>query len=271
MSVASGRWQISHGFSRGRRKLDRIPQLSKKGKSGIYMMTLTTWNVVFLFTFGIITFHILCLVLKIFLDNDKISDFLKVHDMKTQSLLIAAPFVFTVGLDSRVERVKKASDVVLKGVDSVEKVQIHDAHTGRLNSHANPTKVNSRNVTTPNWKVISVRFGSQAAPAIAIPDKKAAKPADDNDDDDDINFFGKETEKKKKEIETREVAKASTKKKESGKLFILMDIKPWDDKTDIRNLRKLFAVLRWKVFSGEHPNWSQLTTGLRKIDHACHH
>ncbi|KAF3633209.1 1-aminocyclopropane-1-carboxylate oxidase [Capsicum annuum] len=105
-------------------------------------------------------------------------------------------------------------------------------------------------------KVISARFGSQAAPAIAVPDKKAAKPADDNDDDDDINFFGKETEEKKKEIETREVAKASTKKKESGKLFILMDIKPWDDKTDIRNLRKLFAVLRWKVFSGEHPNWS---------------
>ncbi|PHU03278.1 Elongation factor 1-delta [Capsicum chinense] len=250
MSVASGRWQISHGFSQGRRKLDRIPRLSKKGKSGIYMMTLTTWNVVFLFTFGRITFHILCLVLKIFLDNDKISDFLKVHDMKTQSLLIATPFVFTVGLDSRVERVKKASDVVLKGVDSVEKVQIHDAH---------------------HRKVISVRFGSQAAPAIAVPDKKAAKPADDNDDDDDIDFFGKETEEKKKEIETREVAKASTKKKESGKLFILMDIKPWDDKTNIRNLRKLFAVLRWKVFSGEHPNWSQLATGLRKIDRACHH
>lgn len=35
-------------------------------------------------------------LLKIFLDDDKISDLLKVHDMKTQALMIVVPFAFTL-------------------------------------------------------------------------------------------------------------------------------------------------------------------------------
>ncbi|KAF3671588.1 Elongation factor 1-beta [Capsicum annuum] len=88
-------------------------------------------------------------------------------------------------------------------------------------------------------KAIGVRFGSQAAPAIAAPANKAAKPTNDNDDDDDIDLFGEETEEKKKATEVREVAKASTMKKKSGKSFVLMDFKPWDDETDMKKLEKV--------------------------------
>ncbi|KAI0524020.1 hypothetical protein KFK09_003384 [Dendrobium nobile] len=64
----------------------------------------------------------------------------------------------------------------------------------------------------------------------------------DQDDDDDIDLFGKETEEEKKAVEEREATvKASRKKKESGKSSILLDVKPWDDETD---MQKLEAAVR---------------------------
>ncbi|KAG6760753.1 hypothetical protein POTOM_033933 [Populus tomentosa] len=73
-----------------------------------------------------------------------------------------------------------------------------------------------------------------AAPVEAAPAKEAA-----GDDDDDLDLFGDETEEDKKAAEEREKAKkASSKKKESGKSSVLMDVKPWDDETDMVELEK---------------------------------
>ncbi|KAJ8752664.1 hypothetical protein K2173_005553 [Erythroxylum novogranatense] len=77
--------------------------------------------------------------------------------------------------------------------------------------------------------------------AIATPptsDSKAAAAADD-DDDDDVDLFGEETEEEKKAAEERAAAvKASAKKKESGKSSVLLDVKPWDDETDMKKLEE---------------------------------
>ncbi|XP_011003855.1 PREDICTED: elongation factor 1-beta 2-like [Populus euphratica] len=73
-----------------------------------------------------------------------------------------------------------------------------------------------------------------AAPVETAPAKEAA-----GDDDDDLDLFGDETEEDKKAAEEREKAKnASSKKKESGKSSVLMDVKPWDDETDMVELEK---------------------------------
>ncbi|CAI0542257.1 unnamed protein product, partial [Linum tenue] len=64
------------------------------------------------------------------------------------------------------------------------------------------------------------------------------------DDDDDLDLFGDETEEDKKAAEEREKAKSSTKKKESklyslgGKSSVLLDVKPWDDETDMKKLEE---------------------------------
>ncbi|KAF7838178.1 elongation factor 1-delta-like [Senna tora] len=48
-----------------------------------------------------------------------------------------------------------------------------------------------------------------------------------------------ETEEEKKAAEERAAAvKASTKKKESGKSSVLLDVKPWDDETDMKKLEE---------------------------------
>ncbi|EPS59343.1 hypothetical protein M569_15466 [Genlisea aurea] len=91
---------------------------------------------------------------------------------------------------------------------------------------------------------ISIRFPGKAAGvkvgglAAAAPAVEAKEPELGDDDDDDLNLFGDETEEEKKAAEQREATKASTKKKESGKSSVLMDVKPWDDETDMKKLEE---------------------------------
>ncbi|OIV97065.1 hypothetical protein TanjilG_14610 [Lupinus angustifolius] len=66
-----------------------------------------------------------------------------------------------------------------------------------------------------------------------------ASAAEDDEDDDDVDLFGEETEEEKKAAEERAAAvKASGKKKESGKSSVLLDVKPWDDETDMKKLEE---------------------------------
>ncbi|KAL2582906.1 hypothetical protein GLYMA_14G039100v4 [Glycine max] len=80
-----------------------------------------------------------------------------------------------------------------------------------------------------------VRFSGAAAPAEAAPAKAAATA---EEDDDDLDLFGDETEEDKKAAEEREAAKKPAKKKESGKSSVLLDVKPWDDETDMKKLEE---------------------------------
>ena len=86
-------------------------------------------------------------------------------------------------------------------------------------------------------KAVGVKVGTQAALA-PVPAEEAAKEAPEGDDD-DLDLFGDETEEDKKAAEEREAAvKASSKKKESGKSSVLLDVKPWDDETDMKKLEE---------------------------------
>ncbi|GJP46385.1 hypothetical protein CLOM_g5679 [Closterium sp. NIES-68] len=78
--------------------------------------------------------------------------------------------------------------------------------------------------------------------AVATPPAAEAKPAEDEEDDDDLDLFGEATEEEKAAAAEREAkAAASGKKKESGKSSVLLDVKPWDDETD---MAKLEAAVR---------------------------
>ncbi|OIW04173.1 hypothetical protein TanjilG_00733 [Lupinus angustifolius] len=80
-----------------------------------------------------------------------------------------------------------------------------------------------------------VKFSGKSAPVEAAP-AKADAPA--TEDDDDLDLFGDETEEEKKAAEEREAAKKPAKKKESGKSSVLLDVKPWDDETDMKKLEE---------------------------------
>ncbi|BDA43727.1 Elongation factor 1-delta 2 [Coccomyxa sp. Obi] len=86
-----------------------------------------------------------------------------------------------------------------------------------------------------------------AAPAVPAPAAKAPAAAaeddddDDDDDDEDLDLFGELTEEEKKAKEEKDAIIAAAKKRgaEKAKLtksLIIMDVKPWDDTTDMAAL-----------------------------------
>ncbi|KAL5543933.1 hypothetical protein UlMin_007717 [Ulmus minor] len=87
--------------------------------------------------------------------------------------------------------------------------------------------------------VIVEGFAPITKEAVATPPAGDSKASAADDDDDDVDLFGEETEEEKKAAEERAAAvKASTKKKESGKSSVLLDVKPWDDETDMKKLEE---------------------------------
>lgn len=88
---------------------------------------------------------------------------------------------------------------------------------------------------------VGVQIGSP--PASESRDVPAETPApaaaDAEDDDDDLDLFGEETEEEKAASAAREAAKkASGKKAVIGKSSVLLDVKPWDDETDMKKLEE---------------------------------
>ncbi|KAL6576311.1 hypothetical protein OROHE_000092 [Orobanche hederae] len=86
---------------------------------------------------------------------------------------------------------------------------------------------------------VTVKGLTPVGDAVATPPAANRKALVAEDDDDDVDLFGEETEEEKKASEERAAAlKASGKKKESGKSSVLLDIKPWDDETDMKKLEE---------------------------------
>jgi elongation factor 1-beta len=118
-----------------------------------------------------------------------------------------------------------------------------------------------------------VQIESGAAPAAAPKSVEAvedvsppAADADEDEDDDDLDLFGDETEEEKAAAEKREAEKKkSTKPKVVGKSSIVMDVKPWDDETD---MVKLEEAVRAVEMEGLHWGASKLVTvvaGIKKL------
>lgn len=89
-------------------------------------------------------------------------------------------------------------------------------------------------------EAIGVKIEGAAPAAALVTETTNESPPKDEEDDDDLDLFGEETEEEKKAAAEREASKkASGKKKESGKSSVLLDVKPWDDETDMKKLEEV--------------------------------
>lgn len=86
--------------------------------------------------------------------------------------------------------------------------------------------------------------GGAADPPAGEPDEDLGKDVmDDDDDDEDLDLFGEMTEEEKKADEERKAAIAAKLAKSKAnaakaKSMIIIDVKPWDDETDMAELEK---------------------------------
>ncbi|RZC69095.1 hypothetical protein C5167_032204 [Papaver somniferum] len=109
-------------------------------------------------------------------------------------------------------------------------------------------------------------FAPVAEESVATPSVTDAKPAEDDDDDSDVDLFGEETEEEKKAAEERAAAvKASGKKKESGKSSILLDVKPWDDETDMAKLEETVRSVQMEGLTWGMSKLVAVGYGIKKL------
>ncbi|KAJ0230348.1 Translation elongation factor EF1B [Hirschfeldia incana] len=105
----------------------------------------------------------------------------------------------------------------------------------------------------------------------------ATLPAADSKDDDsneenydDVDLFGEETEEEKKTAEERAVSvKPSTKKKESGKSSVLIDIKPWYDETDMKKLEDAVRSIQMEGLFWGASKLVPVGYGIKKLQIMC--
>jgi len=111
--------------------------------------------------------------------------------------------------------------------------------------------------------------------------KKAAKnedsDADDDEDDDDMDFFGSDDEeedaaaealkaKRVAEYNARKAAKEETKGKVAAKSMITLDVKPWDDETDLDELAvKVKTIQMDGLVWGQQIQKKPLAFGIFKL------
>merc|ERR1712188_331848 len=82
--------------------------------------------------------------------------------------------------------------------------------------------------------------------------KSAAAPAAEEEDDDDVDLFGSD-EEEDEELEaerSRRLAESEAKKKEKGviaKSSVVLDVKPFDDETDLNELETKIRVISCHV------------------------
>ena len=107
-----------------------------------------------------------------------------------------------------------------------------------------------RNAWTAPAKAAAPAKVATAAPpkAAPAPAPKAAAAPSKPADDDEVDLFGEETAEEKAALEAKKKADAAaktTKKAAIAKSSILVDIKPWDDETNLTELAtKLTSIVR---------------------------
>jgi elongation factor 1-beta len=128
------------------------------------------------------------------------------------------------------------------------------------------------NVNVIQWVARMASYYQAERDAIAAPPKAAAaapaKAAAAAADDEDVDLFGEETEEEKAALEAKKKADADKKKEKKvviAKSSILVDIKPWDDTTDLKELQqKLTAIEKDGLLWGDH-KLVPVAFGLKKL------
>jgi len=119
-------------------------------------------------------------------------------------------------------------------------------------------------------KSSSAPAATQAAPAKPAP----AKPAQEESDDDDLELFDSDSEdeeaaKLKEERIAMYAAKKATKKAVIAKSSILLDVKPWDDETDMAQLEKCVRSVEMDGLLWGASKLVPLAFGIRKLQISC--
>lgn len=106
------------------------------------------------------------------------------------------------------------------------------------------------------------------------PTPAASKPAPANDDDDDVDLFGSDEDDEEAEKIKAERVKAYSEKKSKkpaliAKSSVLLDVKPWDDETDMKEMEKNVRTIVMDGMLWGASKLVPLAYGIKKLQIMC--
>ncbi|XP_070565179.1 elongation factor 1-beta-like [Ptychodera flava] len=127
----------------------------------------------------------------------------------------------------------------------------------------------------PGVKKPVAEYGPAGTPAAASAGGGDDGDDDDSDDDDDIDLFGSDEEadaaaEKLKEERLREYQEKKSKKKAViAKSMIILDVKPWDDETDMAEVEKKVREIETDGLVWGASKLVPVGYGIKKLQIAC--
>ncbi|XP_041804244.1 elongation factor 1-delta-like isoform X2 [Chelmon rostratus] len=135
-------------------------------------------------------------------------------------------------------------------------------------------KLESRVVVLEKSPAPAAVSHAQAAPVKAAPVKQVENGDDDDDDDDDVDLFGsdeddEEAARIKQERIDAYAAKKSKKPALIAKSSILLDVKPWDDETDMAKLEECVRSVQMDGLLWGAAKLLPVGYGIKKLQINC--
>merc|ERR1712168_90472 len=119
-------------------------------------------------------------------------------------------------------------------------------------------------------------YGSEKSKFPGVKKAVAAAPAADEDEDDDVDLFGSDDEEEDAEAarvrEQRLAAYAEKKKAKPGPIArskIMLDVKPWDDETDMKMMENQIRTIEMDGLVWGASKLVPLAFGIKKLSILC--
>jgi len=155
---------------------------------------------------------------------------------------------------------------------------IDDQHVARLEEENRSLKKTIEELSR-QVSALTLRVGKLEgnAPAVVAPQKEKAGAAQD-DDDDDFDMFGSD-EEEEEETEEEKAKKAELLKKYHekkskkpviiAKSNIILDVKPWDDETDMVEMERLVRTIEMDGLLWGDSKLVAVGYGIKKLQISC--
>ncbi|XP_063049046.1 eukaryotic translation elongation factor 1 delta a (guanine nucleotide exchange protein) isoform X4 [Engraulis encrasicolus] len=112
-----------------------------------------------------------------------------------------------------------------------------------------------------------------AAQTVVVAPTKKVEVHDDEDDDDDIDLFGSDDDEEADRIKAERVAAYNAKKSKKpvliAKSSILLDVKPWDDETDMAKMEELVRSIQTDGLLWGASKLVPVGYGIKKLQISC--
>jgi len=194
--------------------------------------------------------------------------------MANISLQILDSFAFTIESLKYAEAARHYYEKLGSGAITEEDLAMREENT-RLKKEIDDLANQVKQLKDRVAKLEAAAFGGgggQAKPVAAVPPKSAGdakKPADD--DDDDVDLFGSDDENDAEADAIREkrladyAAKKSKKPALIAKSNVILDVKPWDDETDMKEMEKHVRTIEMDGLLWGASKLVPLAYGIKKL------